>query len=100
MTACMSGVTGLTTSQDGWKSTVDLRRPARMKEFFDAVFGCRWMSLILTRTQSPFGEISSQARGVAPPHNDTSILSKCTVLCIVEDELAELVRGDGGRENG
>ena len=39
MTACMTGVTGLTTSQDGWKSAVDLRRPARMKEFFDAVFG-------------------------------------------------------------
>ena len=72
MTACMTAVTGLTTTQDGRKSTVDLRRPARMKEFFDAVFGCRWMSLILTRRQSPYGEISSQARGVAPLHNDTS----------------------------
>ena len=37
------------------------------------------MRLVLTSLQSPYGEISTQARGVAPLHNDPSILSKCTV---------------------
>ena len=54
------------------------------------------MRLVLTSLQSLYGEISSQARGVAPLHDHTSILSKCTVVPI-SGELADSSSPKDGR---
>ena len=50
---------------------------------FSKIINLSWsvhlITLSLTRTKSHFFDLTSQARGVCPPHDHTSIQSKCTV---------------------
>ena len=76
----MNAVSSVNQPQNDRKSVVFCKRPARMELFRDAVFASRRIAPSLTGRQSFFFDLTSQARGVCPLPNDTTIQCKLTVV--------------------
>ena len=77
----MNRVSSVNQPQNDRKSAVFCKRPARIELFRDEIFGSRRITPRLTGRQIPSVDLTSQARGVCPLQNDTSIQCKCTVEC-------------------
>jgi hypothetical protein len=76
----MTRVSSVNQPQNDRKLVIFCKRPARIELFRDEIFGSRRITPRLTGRQIPSVDLTSQARGVCPPPNDTSIQCKCTVV--------------------
>ena len=76
----MNRVSSVNQPQNDRKLVVFCKRPARIELFRDEIFGSPQPGPAPTSRQIPSVDLTSQARGVCPPPDHTSIVCKFTVV--------------------